>query len=500
MKMTKKTIAVSIVALFLCASALPLLCSQEDLNGASNEIDTYIKDVNGKFNLDTVIASTGDVGIVLPAASLTTVGGDAVTVTYQKKTVSNGGVDSLYNISSNTNDVYPGAILRADSGLANGSPTQIALERSDVSLNLNLPNSGGATTANPYNYSDVRQAIDNKLTEWSNNGGVAPISYNMLYTKTESVNQASVALGISTDILGKIGLSSKLSSTTESTTYVIAFTQVFYTASASLKSNAHDYFSSNVTLDDVKDALADKPSVYVKSVTYGRTVAVSLTTTDEKTNFEVIIKAIEELGKADSKTTIGAKAEAIKTLNSLSFSATVVGGDAVGVKLSSMDDVMALLSKEITKKDYQAAAFLNAKMVFLGNNQPAKSLNSTEYVEKVTTVNTPIKISFKQTGVYMGNCEIYYKTYTGVSNEGFTGIKWDSFDMCKGKSSTVHTDVITPQHLSEFKISIWASGGKQPLDNVTIPTPHESIYVETWGWSLKVKYSIVVDGKEVMRS
>jgi len=500
MKISKKTIAVSIVALFLCASALPLLSSQEDLNGASNDIDAYIKDVNGKYDLNTVIASTGDVGIVLPAASMTSVGGDSVTVTYQRKTVSNGGVDSLYNISSNTNDVYPGAILRADGGLANGSPTQIALGRSDVSLNLNLPNSGGATTVNPYNYSDVRQAIDNKLKEWADNGGVAPISYNMLYTKTESVNQASVALGISTDVLGKIGLSSKWSSKTESTTYVIAFTQVFYTVSASLKSNAHDYFASDISLDSVKDALDGKPSVYVKSVTYGRTVAVSLTSTDEKTDFNVIVKAIEELGKAGSQTTVGARAEALKTLNSLSFSATVVGGNAIGVKLNSMEDVMALLNKDITIKDYQAAAFLNAKMVFLGNNQPAKSLNSTEYVEKVTTVNTPLKITFKQTGVYMGNCEIYFQTFTGVTNDGFTGVKWDSFDRCQSKSSTPYSATITPNHLSEFKISIWASGGKQPLDNVQIPTPHESIYVETWGWSLKVKYSIEVDGKEVMRS
>ncbi len=310
--------------------------------------------------------------------------------------------DRIVAYAANSDSLYPGAIVSADSVLS-GLFTQVVLPRAPATISVSLENLGGgksATIENPSlsTYRDALSGIlDAEIT------GSTPAN---LYSEIEEVHsekQLDMALGVQASWglgLASLKASFDWNSQQVRSRYVVRYTQAYYTVDLDAPQSPSALLAPTVTLDDVEAKMdEERPPVYVSSVTYGRMVVFT---------FESAYSA-EEMGAAldfayqGGVDVSGDVSVTYKDIISRSkITAFILGGDA-GTAVQTIDSYEALISFIKQGGNYtreSPGAPIAYKLSYLKDNSPARMSFTTDYdVEDCVRVSQKVRVALTSIAV-----------------------------------------------------------------------------------------------------
>jgi hypothetical protein len=201
--------------------------------------------------------------------------------------------DEIIAVGTNFGKIWPGALIEGNS-LETGDLKLINIDRAGITVNTNLPiNQTYREIENPNSVS-VQQAISEMQIESGLMPEGAQAGAGIMDTRVEEYStflQAMLAMDINggfTEPQTKIKLSGEVGGSIEFEYYthsVIAkFVQSAFTVRLAddLIDTPADFFANTVTLEDLKKngaMSADNVPLYIESVTYGRFLLFSLTST-----------------------------------------------------------------------------------------------------------------------------------------------------------------------------------------------------------------------------
>ena len=310
--------------------------------------------------------------------------------------------DRIVAYAANSDSLYPGAILSADSVLT-GLFTQIVLPRAPETISVSLENLGGtkqAQIADPSlsSYRDALSGIlDAEIT------GATPAN---LYSEIEQVHsqeQLDMALGVQASWgLGVASLKSSFDFSNKQvrSRYVVRYTQTYYTVDLDAPSRPSSVLDPMVTLRDVQLHMDDaRPPVYVSSVSYGRMV---LFTFESEYSAEEMGAALD-FAYSGGTDVSGQVSVTYKDIISKSkITAFILGGDAgSAVKaIDSYDNLIAFI-KEGGNYSRQSPGAPNAyKLSYLKDNSPARMSMTTDYeLRECTRVSQQIQVTLQSIAV-----------------------------------------------------------------------------------------------------
>ena len=513
MAITAKAIgAVAIVAIVIVAFAIPMVLNNDSqtqtgssTGGGSTEYNQAVEDyiLSIEYDPDNCIVSTDGASY---QQQYTWQGDSSATTTtkYEKKTSSNNGSDVLENLGSQTTKVYPGAILKADTDLANGVPNYVGgedLERGNTTLSITLPDAT-SKTVNPKNYNDVKLAIGSMIEEWGKGGTTASLNYTETYTTGQTAKQLSIDLGVDLDFLDGIGIDLGWEDNEETNTYVYDYTRTYYTVSASTQVHPSNYFGPNTTVDQVKLAMNDTPTVFVQNATYGMMILFSATTTSDSSDFNLNLELAIDGHSGELPI------EDLEELKNSTYTITIIGAtqsesmtfDNSGEEDGDFDDFITYLSAYLADTtvgvdEYKNAALLSAETVFLDSGDVACSFISTEYVTSTTVLTQSITFKFCNYGAFNAYAKLTYYVYDSIDENGNYVNKTEKTTEWNNKSyNTQVTASITAKHVGPFTVEMGINGSTCVLNDYDIGTPQEEVYVSMGGTLCNYDYSLRVDG------
>ncbi|WP_299537056.1 thiol-activated cytolysin family protein [Ulvibacterium sp.] len=248
-----------------------------------------------------------------------------------------------YNLESNFDDVailrptngviFPGALVIGNDGMLDGAPDPLTLDRSAVTLSIDLPGIGDQGTIvveDPTN-SSVQSSIDNALEWWNANayqeGYVNAANSSYQATTSYSSKQFSLDVGLNVEwASGSLASQFEFESNRTERTAAIVFKQVFYTVTMDTPSSAASVFAPAVTKEQAEAAFdSDTPPAYVSSVSYGRVIMVRMQTTEEDTSIE-LDAVLEYAGGYRAAGSLESKYDEI--LKNSSVTVVTIGGNA----------------------------------------------------------------------------------------------------------------------------------------------------------------------------
>ena len=289
--------------------------------------------------------------------------------------------DRIVAYAANSDSLYPGAIVGADSVLS-GLFTQVVLPRADARISVSLENleGGKSATIDDPSLAAYREALagilDTQIT------GSTPAN---LYSEIEQVHsetQLDMALGIQASWgLGVASLKTSFDWSKQNirSRHVVRYTQAYDTVDLDAPESPSALLRHDVTLAEVQGKMdAQRPPVYVSSVTYGRMVVFT---------FESEYSA-EELGAAlefaysGGFDVSGEISVTYKDIISRSkITAFILGGNA-GEAVKTIDSYEALVEFIKQGGNYSRespGAPIAYKLNYLKDNSPARMSFTTDY-------------------------------------------------------------------------------------------------------------------------
>lgn len=251
--------------------------------------------------------------------------------------------DEILNFDSAAEYVKPGVIL-SGSDFADGELIPIPLPRSPITLSIDVPGVEEPTirVQNP-TVANVQQGIATlqaRAEEATTGSYAAKLAYEQ--HSVQSVEEMAYKLGVSASFdaafaSGSFSTAFENASSEEKYTVYSKLMQTMYTISFSHDSfeTARDFFSSSLSMDQVETAeeagylAADNPPVFIGSVTYGRMVVFTATSTQASStqNLEAQLNAAGVNWKGETALT----AEQKSFMNSLDIEVLSVGGNQADV-------------------------------------------------------------------------------------------------------------------------------------------------------------------------
>jgi thiol-activated cytolysin len=310
--------------------------------------------------------------------------------------------DRVVAYAANSDSMYPGAIVSADSVLT-GLFTQVVLPRAPATISVSLENLAGSKQAvvkdpSLSSYRDALSGIlDAEIT------GSTPAN---LYSEIEQVHsekQLNMALGVQASWgLGVASLKSSFDWSNQSTRsrYIVRYTQAYYTVDLDAPASPSALLAPEVKLADVQDKMNEqRPPVYVSSVTYGRMV---LFTFESQYSAEEMSAALDFAysGGVDVKGDVSVTYKDI--ISSSKITAFILGGDA-GTAVQTIDSYDSLISFIKTGGNYSRTspgAPIAYKLSYLKDNSPARMSFTTDYqVKDCVRVSQRVKVTLNSIAV-----------------------------------------------------------------------------------------------------
>ncbi|WP_029275942.1 thiol-activated cytolysin family protein [Pedobacter borealis] len=408
-------------------------------------------------------------------------------------------ISDISILSPSNGVIYPGALILANRNLAEGKPQAITLQKSPLTLRVDLPGldkNGIKTIEQPKNVT-VETEINNIASYWQENvlskgqDHVARMTYSV--TKAYSDSQLSIDLGFSTkwadnEIKNKFHFEKK----TNSSTTVAMFKQIYYTATIDLPETPATVFGDNVSLEDVKAIMSsENPPAYVKSVDYGRIIMVRMDTnsSETKSDMENTMKMLTA-GGTSIEASAKNKYEAIA--RNSTFTVLVLGG---GAKISSdlfggesFSKIQNIIKGGIQLNKENPAYPISYTVNFLKDHQFAVMPMSTDYVETECVEYPSGYVRIVQEGGYVGKWEVTWNEKDGNGNN--VGHRFDSGNVTSPYQRTVDL----PGDANNVRIKAWAKTGLvwdpwREAISVAENGPTNKTY-KIWGTTLSPKHGI----------
>ncbi len=378
------------------------------------------------YDSNTVLAFNGNtVENLVPTEDMFK-DGKYIVVTHTKHSASQQNFD-IAVVTGIIDHTYPGALVIADEDLVNNTPSLLAAKRAGIKMFVNLPNIGdaGSLAIESPSYSSISTAIDKATSAWLANN----VNYNTpamcTYdeTKVYSNDQLRVAMGF--DLGTKLKIDFTAVNKNEKQIFVVAFKQVFYTVSVDTPECPAMFFADDEQWQNLlNNGVSDNtPPAYVANVSYGRSIFVTIETSNMSTEIEAKIQA------AIRNAQIDASVFSEKAFENCEYSAVMIGGNPEDIALVSsgnINDIAKAINNGCVYSSKNPGAPIAYTSVFMKGNEIAKINSSTEYVETTSTEYSSGSINLSHKGGYIAKFYVNWKelSYDSAGNKKYKECSW----------------------------------------------------------------------------
>lgn len=279
-------------------------------------------------------------------------------------------LDKYYITDSGTDVIYPGAIIKGNSLFSNNAYTLITEKRAPIYLTSNHEDGYSVEVKNP-NYGTVSDALRTFQTQISSQNAKEWTYEAKIVTSSEELN---ATLGIqagssSTNIGANLGWSSS----EESTTIAVIFTQTYYTISVAPNVKATDFFEGDIHLEK----LGKYEPAYVSSVDYGRMITMFVTA--DMTQKELSAK----VNGCFKGVGISAGLEKLEKTEGLELSYFFYGGNTSNI------------STAIDEKEGSKGIIGDIKTFFVGESKENVVNRINSYIDANSELVNPVPLSYE---------------------------------------------------------------------------------------------------------
>ncbi|MFZ0546100.1 MAG: thiol-activated cytolysin family protein, partial [Candidatus Promineifilaceae bacterium] len=305
-----------------------------------------------------------------------------------------------YNITKNPREIaihnpdaavlWPGALIRGESHLKNGSLELLAVSR-EKRAPLGISIQGGGVLGIPGGVSTiVEQPVGSTIREGINQIVVNALGADVAvgagassFTSVESYSsvQALLSLGLDARYLGS-EVSGRLNydRAVNEHTYTAYFVQRLFTVAVDLPERPSSFFADNVTAEDLQDLgiSDDNLPLYIDSVSYGRILMFSFTSSDSREQIEAALEFSynSPVGGVDGY----AEAELQQTLSNARIEIFALGGPNTGVQnLIRNGNLSSYFEAPLAINQVEPISFTIRN---LDDNRLAQVANTTDYEVK----------------------------------------------------------------------------------------------------------------------
>jgi thiol-activated cytolysin len=361
---------------------------------------------------------------VLPATETTELASDTIMKCTYRRYTGTAQYESLVSFDPNADALWPGSVVQSKS-LPEGLLSPIALPRNPGTVTL--------TNAILGDQADAYSALIADPTQASVQAAVAGIlsakdihlaaKASYVAEQVHSLEEGALKAGVAVDwMTGSVKSSFDGSFSKKRSTFIVRFTQSYYTVSFSAPEAPEALFADGVTVDDAKPYMAaNNPPGYVASVTYGRMLFVKIESDDEASDVKAAIDAVFTAGAVDGQVTV--EGSLSEVMNRATVTVFALGGspeDAVEIMTSSTDRAEKLAAYFEEGASFSAASPgvpIGYTVRTLRDNTPIKVASTTDYsvpecgADMSTLHITLDGFSVPMNGEAIGNGEIGYKIW-----------------------------------------------------------------------------------------
>ena len=333
-----------------------------------------------------------------------------------------------YNLESNAEEVaivrpitgivWPGALVKANAALLNGTPEPLTLEPAPITLHVDLPGMGEHGTfvvAQPSN-SAVQAKLDGVLAWWNDNayqdGYVNPA--NSSYRTSTSYSSEQLALDVGLNVkwaTGSVASQFNYTSTTTSTVAMMVYKQVFYTVTLDTPSSPAAMFGDAVVPSMLQvNTTKESPPAYVHAVNYGRIIMFRMETSEalKSMDMEVTMKYA-----AGVSVDMNLESKYKSILQKSSMSAITIGGNAEvasqAVTARNFGDLVPIITGPNAVYSKSNPGVPIAYTVrFLKDNSIAKMGYTADYTSTECTLWKESTLQLRNDGAYVARGFVSY--------------------------------------------------------------------------------------------
>ena len=290
--------------------------------------------------------------------------------------------EKLVTLNPDVEVLWVGALLQGDGYVGGiGSLQELPVrQRAPLTVSLDLLTGDNTREVEGPDPASVNQAIGELIQAATDAGHTA--GSDIYYTKetTHSFDQASLKMGLSASYMGasiKGSLEAGMSS--EMRTVTAYFVQNMFTASMVLPQTPESVFSEDFSEDHLAEQVdrgrmgPDNPPVFVSSITYGRVLIFTFTSTALESEIKSTLNAVYNAGQFGGELT----AEQESILEHAEISVVTVGGDAEhALSLIRSNDLSAYFSSDAPLTSARPISYTVRN---LADNTIARVSETTEY-------------------------------------------------------------------------------------------------------------------------
>ena len=422
-----------------------------------------------------------------PPEKQRTPAGNQVTIVTKTRHSLKKNLTEVAILRPTTGVIFPGALVKADTNLAEGVPAPAGIQQGKVVVSVDLPGLENAkrTIDDPTN-SSMQEAITDLLEAW--NASTVPQGYThgaRSVLKVESIyssQQVSLDLGFSAKwASGDASAQLRASSDSESKSVLAYYKQVFYSVVVDTPASPAAAFGEQVTLAQLREVLGpEHPPAYVRSVDYGRILMIRMETSSQETkaSLEGALNAVTA-GGVELGGTIDAKFQSV--VRNATFSVVALGGGAqtAATFSGSEDDLKRLreyIQKDATYRRDNPGAPVAYTVAFLKDNTIATMGFTTDYTEtsSVTYPNGFVRV--KHDGAYVAKFEVTWEEADAQGNYR-AAPPWTSGEKTAGYTHQIDL----PGDARNVHLKAWAATGLVwdpwgPALNETLNGPDNKCY------------------------
>ena len=292
--------------------------------------------------------------------------------------------DKIVTMGAGANILYVGSLIQGK-GFVGGLGTMAELpirQRAPLTISINLLfNDNQRVVENP-DLASVTQAVGELISAAHDAGYIAGTSTSCNIKEAHNLNQSMLDIGLSFHYMGFSARTNLgWTSTTETNTIAAVFKQVMFTTSMVLPQMPGDVFSSEFTKELLDEQInmgrigPDNPPVYVASITWGRMMVFTYTSTSNVDSMYIDINASYNSIAGGGSASVSASS--LNRLQSSEINLVAIGGTSASVQgLLSSGNLRDFFSEDVP---LTSAVPISYTLKSLSDNSIAKVSETTEY-------------------------------------------------------------------------------------------------------------------------
>lgn len=478
--------------------------TMEDAEGEDRELEKYLKEIAPEDKSKLLV----DMGTGTKLDTESTVqdgdSGSMIVIRREKDSANNNEPD-IGTMDGNIGNIYPGAILHADSKLVDGRPDVLPVNKTlarkpiEVSVDIN------GNTEDPIEISKIDKgtidsAAQKQIDNWIKTGKSAAAKLIYHSSMAYSKEQLETELGIK-GAADRYKVDMKACMKSEKKEMLVVYNQIYYTLRVPNQTASY-LFDDAVTKKDLQNAqvTSKRPGLAeVTSVSYGRQIVIKLSTSNTAAEVEAAWNAnVSGTGISNSN-------KYSSVMENTTYSVFAFGGrtDTAGKMLTTtnLKEVNQYIAADVDFKKGSAAVPLSYTTNFIDDGSQAFVSRTTEYVKTYTEKRDRVSYDIDTTKNYIVRSQgLYGRKVTGINSDG--SFKLSGWECIKHAGNSDFSGTCSGRYV-EFGYEFDITGGTDwPYSDVFWTTANgaaSSIDIETGGGCRTAKIWIKVNGNQVFK-